>query len=405
MRYRLPWCVGDLLVGVALLLMAGGVSLVAGQHAREIANRVKCASNLRQIGQACLLYANENKGLYPRTHFKIGDDVKPTWGTPYEGNTDLLGAVNGVNPFVKDDDPNAKYRPADADVTAAFYLLMSTQDITSAVFVCPSSGNVAWDFGGAAQHAMFWTNWAGNDVLARSLSYSYQNPYPKNAAVSAGFRLNSSIAADFAVASDMNPGGDAVLKVTLTSGPAQMRQANTLNHQQDGQNVLYGDGHVEFQNNPFCGSARDNIFTADGPELKEPARTGKAAIAASPASPTDSILLPTQADIGYKPPPPPKPLTPAEVEKLKTMLPGQFDRQRPRRATLTIDATTIRAVSGPTTTTYTYRIVDADQDGLSLELTAPDTPARRVGVMVLDKGVAFDRGTDPALDGAWARGK
>src|SRR3954451_3058104 len=29
--------------------------------------RVRCGSNLRQIGQAILLYSNENKGAYPRT--------------------------------------------------------------------------------------------------------------------------------------------------------------------------------------------------------------------------------------------------------------------------------------------------------------------------------------------------
>src|SRR2546429_458315 len=34
-------------------------------RARETANRVKCASNERQIGQGFLLYANEHKGNYP----------------------------------------------------------------------------------------------------------------------------------------------------------------------------------------------------------------------------------------------------------------------------------------------------------------------------------------------------
>ena len=34
-------------------------------RARETANRVKCASNMRQIGQGMLLYANENGGNYP----------------------------------------------------------------------------------------------------------------------------------------------------------------------------------------------------------------------------------------------------------------------------------------------------------------------------------------------------
>ncbi|HWP40020.1 MAG TPA: hypothetical protein VNL70_03770, partial [Tepidisphaeraceae bacterium] len=36
-------------------------------RARETANRVKCASNMRLIGQAMLLHANENRGQYPQT--------------------------------------------------------------------------------------------------------------------------------------------------------------------------------------------------------------------------------------------------------------------------------------------------------------------------------------------------
>jgi prepilin-type processing-associated H-X9-DG protein len=44
-----------------------GVALPSLTRARVTANRVKSASNLRQIGQAMLLYANENKGKYPRT--------------------------------------------------------------------------------------------------------------------------------------------------------------------------------------------------------------------------------------------------------------------------------------------------------------------------------------------------
>ena len=39
-----------------------------------------------------------------------------------------------------------------------------------------------------------------------------------------------------------------------------MKQGNSNNHDEDGQNVLYGDGHVEFTQNPFVGVQRDNIF-------------------------------------------------------------------------------------------------------------------------------------------------
>src|SRR5438093_2472338 len=79
----------DLAVSVVLILLSAGYTLAQFARAQETANRVKCASNERQIGQAMLLYANDNRGKYA-----------PDLGT-----------------------------------------LLMTQDITIDVFVCPSSSN------------------------------------------------------------------------------------------------------------------------------------------------------------------------------------------------------------------------------------------------------------------------
>ena len=48
-------------------------------RAREAANRIKCASNLRVIGQGIMIYANENRGAFPRTSYdKEAADPVPT---------------------------------------------------------------------------------------------------------------------------------------------------------------------------------------------------------------------------------------------------------------------------------------------------------------------------------------
>lgn len=58
---------GATVFGCIVLLLAVGVSLLLPTlcRSREPANRVKCASNLRQIGQAIAVYANSHGGRFP----------------------------------------------------------------------------------------------------------------------------------------------------------------------------------------------------------------------------------------------------------------------------------------------------------------------------------------------------
>ena len=277
-RRRGGFTLADLLAVVVLIPLL--LALVVGCWQRTRcggSNRVKCASNLRQIGQAILIYSNDAKGPYPRTVYVGGATVTPTWGT---------GAA-GPNPFK----PGG---PAPNDVTAALFLLLRTQDITSEVFTCPSSDAEKWDFGGGSNTALNWSNWNGVAGVQRNLSYSYANPYPDDAAVERKYALTNSLGAEFAVAADKNPGAGVsgragVLAVTSTSSARDMKSANSTNHDRDGQNVLYGDGHVEFQSNPFVGVQRDNIYAR---------RRGGAnpfvsdTIVASPYDANDSVLLP-----------------------------------------------------------------------------------------------------------------
>ena len=105
------------------------------------------------------------------------------------------------------------------------------------------------------------------------------------------------IKAEYAVAADINPGtigqhstrqAQNVLMVTVTMSAQQIKQGNSGNHDGDGQNVLYGDGHVEWQQNPFVGVQRDNIYTvSDGQGGNNPM------LLESPYDASDSILLPT----------------------------------------------------------------------------------------------------------------
>lgn len=69
------WAFGTIVIGV----MGVAVFLPSLCRPRETANRVKCASNLRQIGQAILIYANAHGGQYPPSLATLAEstDVAP----------------------------------------------------------------------------------------------------------------------------------------------------------------------------------------------------------------------------------------------------------------------------------------------------------------------------------------
>ena len=89
---RTGFTLAELLVVIGIIALLIAILLPALSGAREQANRVKCAANLRSIGQAMLLYAQENHGHYPRTLFD-GEG-----GAPHFFNCDGTAPPLAFNP-------------------------------------------------------------------------------------------------------------------------------------------------------------------------------------------------------------------------------------------------------------------------------------------------------------------
>ena len=251
---------------MAALILAMGVNAV--HKARDGGPRTKCASVLRQIGTAMVLYANANKGAFPRTRYVPGPTVT---FAQYTG-------ASAADPFAPDG-------PQPNDVTASPYLLLRTQGLPAYAFMCPSTTTIA----PVPEPVLSASNFAGGQYLA----YGFAVMYPDAAAVRSGYKWDNTLNADFAIGGDMNSGDPALATLTPTSPREQVERANSRNHAGQGQNVLFGDGHVEWADAPFVGMNRDNIYTTVPPPTGNqfPADTS-ATIVGPPGWRGDTVLLP-----------------------------------------------------------------------------------------------------------------
>jgi hypothetical protein len=270
-------------------------------RARELAKRTACAANLKGIGTGLYTYANENNSDFPIAAPNATQNTAPA-AVVYVGKTGVDDPGRGKSAANCQEVGNPAYTAGAGCPPAAGSLravgaysaaLSTTRNLWTLVrigasapksFVCPSSDDQPnsednpqfyWDFGvgdtGVTNLLSAWSQ----------CSYGYQVPYGLGGIGKPGTDRDQRMAlsADKGPWSTFTEGGkgtdpatngnsptwSGANSVNTTSGPDDWRKFNSPNHggvsDGEGQNVLYADSHVEFQNKPNVGIYQDNIYT------------------------------------------------------------------------------------------------------------------------------------------------
>jgi prepilin-type processing-associated H-X9-DG protein len=232
--------------------------------------RSTCAVNLRGIMQSMILYAQDNNGALPVVMYA-------PYGTGANG-------VKGVSSRTRDSAAALRQYYAESktqagNVPACMWILAMNGSVAPKQFVCPTDrfgkrdGTMLADKGG---------NLYDNFQNGKQLSYSMAYPWTADGVVGAWWKDTQDAA--LPLLADMTPRqgtGKPARDVTAAAVPADPRTWNSGNHQGEGQNVAYADGHADFSRRPDVGQEGDNIYSMSGVPSRGPARFGGVAAGAA----------------------------------------------------------------------------------------------------------------------------
>ena len=305
----------ELLVVIAIIALLMGILMPALSRVRQIAFRMVCGTNLSGIGKAMLIYSNDYDDGLPRSGGR---------NSPWAPKIPNWQAANRFGAY----GVSANGEGGVGSISSCFYLLVKYAEVTPKSFLCKGdTGTTEFkpaNYGAGARDLI--DLWDFGPEPKEHCSYAYHMPFGL-------YALTTSGEPGMAVAADRNP----FIKSPMAEpkdislfvpggGKEAERMGNANQHQDDGQNVLFLDFHVNFEKKPYCGINDDNIYTFWSPGLD--IRKGiQPVLGSTPADRADSLLVHDAEGGGTKGRPCFLPDTPAWVDgmlvRIADVVPGQ----------------------------------------------------------------------------------
>ncbi|MCE5199586.1 MAG: prepilin-type N-terminal cleavage/methylation domain-containing protein [Armatimonadota bacterium] len=154
----------ELLVVIAIIAILAAILFPVFAAAKESANKTKCLSNMKQMGMAFRLYADNNNDAYPPTDhneeaeswlhglqkysstkllYKCPGDMSKNWNEPIAPDTDpahVRRTSYGVNwyftPAEPNDDPDSQGRPV-----SGFIRDSMVRSTSRSIYICEMKTN------------------------------------------------------------------------------------------------------------------------------------------------------------------------------------------------------------------------------------------------------------------------
>ncbi len=297
----------ELLVVVAIIALLIAILIPSLGRAKELANRASCSANLHGIQESMILYAAEGVtgggGPFP-CGIGAGSAKAYTAQSVSQTSPTLQHSLTTASSALID---LATWTTTNNSPTAGLWMLVLRGQTAPKNYLCKSDGFASVPALQQDSSGNFYEDFGASNI-------SYAIAYPWNATNNAtGPWYKDTTDSTCPYLSDMPPfDGDVYSGVTVaveaasttTNGP---KSYNSPNHNGDGQNVAFGDVHVEWRSSPLCGpsggAGTDNIFTASStgapnPGGSQPTAGSLGQTLTAPSAPYDIQVVPSRSNTG-----------------------------------------------------------------------------------------------------------